>query len=353
MKILAINPGSLSTKIAVYKDLTCTFEINIHHTAEEVDKYTSQQEQFDYRKKLILKTLADHLIPFDFDVIIGRGGLLQPTESGVYELNERVYENTKHPIFHHPCNLGSLLAFNMAQELPHCKPLTADPGVVDEMNDLVRFTGSPLLPRIAIWHALNQRAIARRFAREHQQRYENLNLIIAHLGGGISITAHDHGRAVDTNNALNGDGPFTPTRAGTLPTRQLIDLCYSGKFTCEQLQHEILYNSGLKGYLGTYDVPLILKHIEEGDEKSKKVVDAMCYQIAKFIGSQAPVLYGKVDAILITGSLAKSAYITDKVKERVNFLAPVYIYPGENEMEALAQNAYMAMKGELPIKQFK
>ena len=228
-----------------------------------------------------------------------------------------------------------------------------DPGVVDELDEIARITGSPLMPRITIWHALNQRAIARRYAAENNTRYEDLNLIICHLGGGISVGTHCRGRAIDVNNALDGEGPFSPERAGTLPAGQLIDLCYSGRYTRDELKKRISGRAGLAAHLGTTDVPAIVKRIEEGDMHAELVLNAMIYQIARSVGAASVVLYGKIDAILLTGGMAHSEYIISRLQERISFLAPVHVYPGEDELEALALNALGALRGELPIQVYQ
>jgi len=353
MKILAINPGSTSTKIGVFHDEELVMHSTIRHTPETLSRFTDVMAQFNYRRQLVIDTLDEEHIPFDFDVIVGRGGLLKPIEGGVYEINELLLSETRNAMYHHACNLGCLIAADLASRLPHCHALMADPGVVDELEDIARISGSPLIPRFTIWHALNQRAIARRFAKEHHRRYEDLNLIVSHLGGGISQAAHQKGRAIDVNNALTGEGPFAPERSGTLPALSLIDLCFSGKYTHDEMVKYITSQSGLMAHLGTNDVPVILDRIEQGDLKAKLVLDAMICQIAKGVGALAPVLNGKVDAILFTGGVANSTYITDRLKERVSFIAPVYIYPGEDELTALAMNALSAMRGELEIKDYK
>jgi butyrate kinase len=315
--------------------------------------FADAMKQFEYRQDLVLKTLEEENIPFDFDVIVGRGGLVKPVEGGVYEVNETLHHDTEHAMCKHACNLGSLIADSLAKRLPHCKALMADPGVVDELDDIARINGCPLMPRFTIWHALNQRAIARRFAKEHNTHYEDLDLIMCHLGGGISLAAHKHGRAIDANNALTGEGPFSPERSGTLPVGPLIDLCFSGKYTHEQMIKYVTSQSGLLAHLGTNDVEEIVKRIESGDKKAELVLNAMIYQIAKGIGGLAPVLYGKVNAIILTGGIAYSDYVISRLKERISFIAPVYVYPGEDELTALAMNALSAMRGELPIKIYK
>lgn len=350
MKILAINPGSTSTKIAVYENETPLLVRNIKHTVEELAVYPEVIDQFEFRKNLVIRELEVNNIPFAFDAVIGRGGLVKPIPGGVYEVNDAMKRDTVHAMRTHACNLGGLIADNLASSLPGCRAFIADPGVVDELEDIARITGSPLMYKITIWHALNQKAIARRFAKEQGTTYEDLDLIICHLGGGISVAAHRHGRAIDANNALDGEGPFSPERAGTLPAGQLIDLCFSGKFTKDELKKRISGRAGLTAHLGTTDVPAIIKSIEEGDKKAELILDAMIYNVAKAIGAASTVLYGKVDAILLTGGIAHSDFILSRLKKRISFIAPIHVYPGEDEMEALALNAIGALKGELPIQ---
>lgn len=352
MKILVINPGSTSTKIAVYEDESPVLVRTIRHSIDELSVHPNVMDQFEFRKKVVLQELDKDNIPFAFDAIIGRGGLVKPIHGGVYEVNEAMKRDTQNAMHTHACNLGGLIADELASSLPGCRAFIADPGVVDELEDVARITGSPLMPRITIWHALNQKAVARRFAKEHQTTYEQLNLIVCHLGGGISIAVHRHGRAIDANNALNGEGPFSPERAGTLPAGQLIDLCFSGRFTKEELKKRISGRAGLAAHLGTTDVAAIVESIEKGDTKAKLVMDAMIYNIAKAIGAASTVLCGKMDAILLTGGIAYSDYVISHLKERIDFLAPVYVYPGEDEMEALALNAFGALKGELTVQQY-
>lgn len=353
MKILVINPGSTSTKIAVYENETPLLVRNIKHTVEELSVYPQVIDQFEFRKNLVLQELEANGIPFDFDAVIGRGGLVKPIPGGVYEVNEAMKRDTLHAMRTHACNLGGLIAENLSTALPHCRAFIADPGVVDEREEIAHISGSPLLPKITIWHALNQKAIARRFAKEQNTRYEDLDLIICHLGGGISVAAHQHGRAIDSNNALDGEGPFSPERAGTLPAGQLIDLCFSGQLTKDELKKRISGRAGLTAHLGTTDVPAIIKSIEEGDKKAELILDAMIYNVAKAIGGAATVLCGKTDAILLTGGIAHSDFVISRLKKRISFLAPVYVYPGEDEMEALALNAIGALKGELPVQIYK
>lgn len=360
MKILAINPGSTSTKIAVYEDSTPLLATTIRHSLEKLSHFPRVIDQFEFRKNLVIETLRENDIPFQFDAIVGRGGLLKPIKGGVYEVNDAMLDDIVHAMRSHACNLGCLIAAELAESLPGCRAFIADPGVVDELEDVARITGSPRMPRITIWHALNQRAIARRFAAElteaepqHPVRYEDLNLIICHLGGGISVGTHRQGRAIDVNNALDGEGPFSPERAGTLPAGELIDLCYSRQFRKEDLKKQISGGAGLAAHLGTTDIPAITKRIEDGDKNAELVLNAMIYQVAKSVGAAAVVLRGKIDAILLTGGIAHSSYVTARLKEQVEFLAPVHIYPGEDELEALALNALGALRGELQVQIYK
>jgi len=355
MKILAINPGSTSTKIAVYEDEKPMLLCNISHTAEELAPFDAITEQMDFRRQLVLDELQRSKIPLEFDAIIGRGGLVKPISGGVYEINERMVSDTLHGcvMHNHACNLGCLIAHEIAASIPGCRAFIADPGVVDELSPLARISGSPLMPRICIWHALNQRAIARRYARSIGKEYEDLNLIVCHLGGGISVAAHEHGRAIDANNALDGEGAFSPERAGSLPAADLIRLCFSGKFTEKQLLKRIAGKAGLTAHLGTNDMKEILERIRQGDIHAQLIVDAMLYHTAKQIASESAVLCGQVDAILLTGGMAHSDYIVSELRRRIGFLAPVHIFPGEDEMEALALNALAVLQGKQQAQEYK
>lgn len=353
MKILAINPGSTSTKIAVYEDDRLVHSRNVRHSVEELSAYPKVIHQFAFREDIVIRELKENGIPLAFDAIIGRGGLIKPIPGGVYEINEAMKRDSINAPRMHACNLGGLIADHLASSIPGCRAFIADPGVVDELDDVARLTGSPLMPHVTIWHALNQKAVARKFAARQRKAYEELNLIICHLGGGISVAAHRMGRAIDVNNSLDGEGPFSPERAGTLPAGQLVDLCFSGQFTKEKLKDMISGRAGLVAHLGTNDITAITLAISRGDKRAETVMEAMTYNIAKAIGAAATVLYGEVDAIILTGGMAHSDYVTARVIKRVKFLAPVYVYPGENEMEALAQSALGALRGELPVLTYR
>ena len=356
MNILVINPGSTSTKIAVYEDDTPVLLRNIVHTPEELAPFDDVIEQQDLRRQLVLDELRQADIPIDFDAVIGRGGLVKPLEGGVYEINDLMIQDTLSGIalHNHACNLGCLIAHEIAATIPGCRSFIADPGVVDELNDYARISGSPLMNRICIWHALNQRAIARRYAAEIGREYEDLNLIICHMGGGISVAAHDHGRAVDANNALDGEGPFSPERAGSLPAADLIRLCFSGKYNEKQLLKRIAGKAGLNAHLGTNNVKDIIQRIADyGATQAERLLNAMLYHVAKSIAAEAAVLCGNIDAILLTGGLARSEYIVSRLRRRIGFLAPVHCFPGEDEMEALALNALDVLRGKREAKIYK
>ena len=360
MKILVINPGSTSTKMAVYDYENPVFVRNIAHTAEELAQFDAITEQQDFRRQLVLDELKRSNISLDFDAVIGRGGLVKPICGGVYEINKRMLEDTLHGcvMHNHACNLGCLIAYEIAtmvnnQHSNKCRAFIADPGVVDELSPFARISGSPLMPRICIWHALNHRAIARRYAQSIDKQYEDLNLIICHLGGGISIAAHEHGRAIDANNALDGEGPFSPERAGSLPAADLIRLCFSGKYDEKQLLKHIAGQAGLTAHLGTNNMLEILERINQGDFHAKLLVDAMLYHTAKAIAAESAVLCGRIDAILLTGGMAYSDYIISELRRRIEFLAPVHIFPGENEMEALALNALYVLQGKREAHVYK
>ncbi len=352
MRILVINPGSTSTKMAVYQDEKPLLLRSITHSAEELAPYGDVIEQQDFRRQLVLDELKMADIPLQFDAVIGRGGLVKPIAGGVYEISQQMVDDTLHGcvMHNHACNLGCLIAHEIAALIPGCRSFIADPGVVDELSPLARISGSPLMPRICIWHALNQRAIARRYARGIGKEYEDLNLIICHLGGGISVAAHEHGKAIDANNALDGEGPFSPERAGSLPAADLIRLCFSGKYNEKQLLKRIAGKAGLNAHLGTNDMREILQRIKNGDEHARLIVEAMLYHVAKSIAAEAAVLCGKVNAILLTGGMAHSDIIVDELRRRIGFLAPVYVFPGEDEMEALALNALSVLQGKREAK---
>lgn len=345
--ILVINPGSTSTKVAVFRDKEPVFTETLRHSTEELSKYKRIIDQFEFRTQAILDMLKEKGISLSqIDAIVGRGGLLKPIESGTYIVNEKMLEDLKKAERgEHASNLGAIIAYTLAKE--HNIPAyIVDPVVVDELEDVARITGLPEIEKQSIFHALNQKAIARRLASDLGKRYDEVNLIIAHLGGGISVGAHRKGRVIDVNDALNGEGPFSPERAGGLPVLDLVKLCYSGKYTFEEMKKKLIGKGGIVAHLGTNDVREVYKMIENGDKNAELILDAMAYQTAKEIGAMAVVLKGKVDAIGITGGIAHNGDFVRRIRERVEFIAPVYVYPGEDEMLALAEGAYRVLTGE-------
>lgn len=354
--VLVINPGSTSTKIAVFNIYSDKlFQTNIKHSADELSPFPTITDQYEFRKKIIIQTLKNAGINIqDIKVIVGRGGLIKPIPSGMYEVNERMKEDLKVGILgQHASNLGGLIADDIAREIPGAKAFIADPVVVDEMDDIARISGHPRFKRISIFHALNQKAIARLHAKSQGKNYEDLNLIVAHLGGGISVGAHRKGKVVDVNQALDGEGPFSPERSGTLPVGELAKLCFSGEVTLDEVKKMITGKGGLVAYLGTNDALEVEQRIKNGDQYAKLIYEAMAYQVSKEIGAYATVLKGQVDAILITGGIAYDKMFVEWIKERVEFIAPVYVYPGEDEMQALAMNGICYLKGEIVPKKYE
>lgn len=351
-RVLVINPGSTSTKIAVFEGRKSIFLKTLRHPGEQLSKFESIAAQYEFRKEVILSELIQADIDIEaLDVVVGRGGLVKPIESGVYEVTEALKVDLRKGVQgEHASNLGGLIADDIARSLPSARAFIADPVVVDELDDVARVTGLPDLPRRSVFHALNQKAVAKNYAKAKERKYEEMNLIVAHLGGGISVGAHRLGRIVDVNNALDGYGPFSPERAGTLPTGALVDLCYSGKFTHQEMRKRINGKGGLMAHLGTNLAHEVEERIHKGDQHAKLIMDAMSYQVAKTIGGCATVLEGKVDAILITGGIAHDKGVVEYIKKMVSFIAPVAVYPGEDEMQALADNALDVLSGEVTPK---
>lgn len=348
--VLAINPGSTSTKIAVFDGDDMVVELTLRHTAEELARFNSPIEQFEWRKELILNSLAENNIDINtLSAVIGRGGLLHPIESGVYEVNQTMIDELTHTKSQHASNLGAIIASEIAAECG-VKAYIADPVVVDELNEITKITGIKQIRRRSIFHALNQKAMARRYADDIGRPYEELNLIVAHLGGGISVGAHSMGRVIDCNNALDGEGPIAPERAGTIPAGDIIDLCYSGEYTHKQARALLVGGGGLVALTGTNSVIEIQDRAQSGDKEAANALDAMCYGVAKHIGQMAIALRGEVDAIILTGGIAHSKHITDSISDYCRFIAPIEIYAGENELQALAMNAMRVLQGTSEAK---
>lgn len=353
-KLLIINPGSTSTKIGVFEDEKEILDETLRHSSEEIGKYDTVVDQKDFRKEVILDVLKSKGIDIKgFDAIVGRGGLLKPIEGGTYAVNEEMLSDIKKAERgEHASNLGAMIADEIAKEIG-AKPFIVDPVVVDELSDVARISGVPELPRTSIFHALNQKAVAKRYAKEKNKAYEDCNIIVVHMGGGVSVGAHTNGRIVDVNNALDGDGAFSPERSGGVPAGALIKMCFSGKYTEAEVKKKITGQGGLVAYLDTNDMRDVLKASAEGDEKSKLIYDAFIYQVAKDVGAMATVLKGNVEAIILTGGIAYSDVVVNSIKERVSFIAPLVVYGGEDEMLALAQGALRVLNGEEEAKEYK
>lgn len=353
IKSLIINPGSTSTKIGVFEDETLLFDETLRHPTEEIAKYASIIDQKDFRKDIILNFLKDKGVDIkSFDVIVGRGGLLKPIPGGTYAVSDALLADLKIGVQgQHASNLGGILAREIGDEIG-VPSYIVDPVVVDELTPVARISGMPELPRRSIFHALNQKAVARRYAKEHGVSYEDLNLIVIHMGGGVSVGAHKKGKVVDVNNILDGEGAFSPERAGTVPVGDLIKLCFSGKYTEKEIYKKICGNGGYNAYLGTNDARDVEKLVKEGDEKAQVVFDAFYYQLAKDAGAMAAVLNGEVDQIILTGGIAYSPITRQKLEEKLGWIAPFTVYPGEDELLALAQGALRVMNGEEAAKEY-
>ena len=344
---LIINPGSTSTKIGVFEDETLLFEETLRHSTEEISQYGSIVEQKDFRKKIITDLLEKKNFDMkSFSVIVGRGGMLKPIPGGTYAVTDELLEDLKiGKQGQHASNLGGILAREIGDELG-VPSYIVDPVVVDELMPLARYSGVPELPRTSVFHALNQKAVAKRYAKESGKAYETLRLIVVHMGGGVSVGAHLNGRIVDVFNALDGDGAFSPERAGAVPSGALIKMCFSGQYTEKEVYSKIVGKGGFNAYLGTNDMREVNKMINEGNEKAAEARAAFIYQVAKDMGSMACVLDGKVDQIIVTGGIAYNTDVVETLKEKAGWIAPFTVYPGEDELLALAQGAIRVLTGE-------
>ena len=346
-RMLIINPGSTSTKIAVYDGDTMVFEETLRHDVDVLSKFGGVIQQMDFRKDIILDALGRNAVDKKtISAVVGRGGLLKPIEGGTYEVNDEMLKDLRNSERGwHASNLGGLIANEIAKEIGG-RAFIVDPVVVDELQDVARISGLKGVERVSIFHALNQKAVARRYALSLGKKYEDLNLIVVHLGGGISVGAHKKGRVIDVPNALNGEGPFSPERAGGLPIWDLVELCFSGKYTKEELKKMIVGNGGIISYLGTNDAREVVKRIESGDEYAKLVYHAMAYQVAKEIGAASAVLKGDVDQIIITGGIAYDKLFVGWLEEMAGFISGITVYPGEDELKALAEGGQRVLSGE-------
>ena len=347
-RILVINPGSTSTKIAVFDNDKEVFKKTLNHKPEELSPFEELIDQFEFRKNIVEEALVENNIHIDsLDAVVGRGGLLRPVPSGIFKINDKMLADLKDPTIWgrvHASNLGAFIAKSIADEL-NIPCFIADPVTVDEMEDVARISGVPGIVRQSLFHALNIKSIARKIAKELNKPLTDCNLIGVHMGGGISVAAIKKGKVVDVNNALLGMGPFSTQRAGALPLSGVIDMCFSGEYTKADIENIFTKKSGLMGYLGTDNDIEIEKEVEKGNEKYRQILEVMAYQVSKEIGACATVLKGNVDAIYLTGGLAYDKFLTGWIKERTSFIAQIYIFPGECEMEALAEAGLRVLAG--------
>jgi butyrate kinase len=351
--VLVINPGSTSTKFAVFSGMDRIFDQSLSHSAADLANFPTIASQYEFRERAIQRALVERRFDLKtLDAVVGRGGLLHPIPGGVYRVTEAMKADLLSAQYgEHASNLGGLIADAFARQLG-ISAFIADPVVVDELDDVARVSGHRLFKRISIFHALNQKAVAHRYAKSCNRRYEDLNLIVAHLGGGVSIGFHRHGRVVDVNQALSGEGPFTPERSGTLPASDLAKLCFSGQYSLQEVLKMITGKGGMVSFLGTNDMREVSRMREEGNKEADLYYRAFAYQVGKSIGAAAAAAHGVVDAIVLTGGIAHSKDLTDRIAEMVSFIAPIVVYPGEGELEALALAGHMALSGETEIKEY-
>lgn len=353
VKSLIINPGSTSTKIGVFEDETLLFEETLRHSTEEISKYATIFDQKDFRKNIIIDLLKSK----EFDVkslgmVVGRGGMLKPIPGGTYACTDALVKDLEVGVSgQHASNLGGILAREIADEIG-VPSFIVDPVVVDELMPIARYSGVTELPRVSIFHALNQKAVAKRYAKETGKKYEDLNLIVVHMGGGVSVGPHKNGKVIDIFNALDGDGAFSPERSGAVPVGALVKMCFSGEYTQAEVYKKLVGNGGFNAYVGTNDMRDVEKMVNEGNEKAAEVRDAFILQMSKNIGAMATVLEGKVDQIIVTGGIAYDKYVVAKLKERCEWIAPFTVYPGEDELLALVQGGLRVLNGEEEAKNY-
>ena len=350
-RVLTLNPGSTSTKLGVYTQQGAEWVKTIRHGDEELARFRGKPvtARLDYRAALVEQALTEAGYSLDgFAAVAGRGGLMPPTVCGTYLVDETMLEELRLARRgEHASNLGAMLAFRFAQ-IAGVQAYVVDPVTVDEWQDRARVSGSPLVKRASIGHWLNTKAVARRFAREQARPYEALRLIVAHMGSGITVSAHRDGRAIDSSTCE--EGPFGPDRSGGLPVRELIKVCFSGEFTEKELDRQVFGDGGLFAYLGTRDLEEVERRIDAGDAEAAQVFDAMVYQIGKEVGALAAALEGRVDGVLLTGGMAYSERLVKLLVRFVDWIAPVRVYPGEDELQALAEGVFRVLNAEEAAK---
>ena len=350
---LVVNPGSTSTKIGVFEDLTLSFEKTIRHSPAELEPFADILDQLDFRTRTIREALSE--AEFDLsalDFIMARGGVLNPMPSGTYCVNDRMLADLRTSTTRHASNIAAFIADALSKDIGGIPCFIADPVVVDEMEDVARVSGNKNFVRKSFFHALNQKATARKYASDIERPYEQLNLIVAHMGGGVSVAAHKGGRVVDVNQTIDGEGPFSPERSGTLPVGDLVRMCFSGKYSEREMIAMINGRGGVLSYLGVSDMRDVVKMMEDGNRQAELVLDAMTYQIAKEIGGLSTVFYGKVDAILLTGGIAYNPTVMGRLIPRIEYIAPVKLYPGEDELGSLVAAGMAAISGRRPAQDY-
>jgi butyrate kinase len=354
MLILAINPGSTSTKIAVFNNDKRIFEETIRHAKNELSQYKNVLSQMDMRRGLIMESLKkNNVTPENLSAVVGRGGIIRPVDSGTYIVNDAMmHDLTSDSASVHASALGGIIAKELGDKCG-IPAYVVDPVVVDEMEPKARLSGIPGVQRVSVFHALNTKAIARRAAKALQKEYKECRFVVAHMGGGISIGAHRYGRVIDVNDAVAGEGPFTPERSGSVPASAIVEMCFSGNHSKEEMMGLIVGRGGISAYLGTNDLREVESQIKAGDEFAALVMDSMAYQVAKEIGAMLAVLEGRVDAIVLTGGMAYSTRLVSSIKRHVEQLSPVMVYPGEDEMSALAEGVLRVMAGQEKVKEYK
>jgi butyrate kinase len=352
--ILVVNPKDYITQIAVYQNHKLLYMNNRKHSAEELSAFPSMYDQVGFRKEIVFRELKNNDLMLDeVKIVISRGGLIRPVQSGVYAVNEKLKNDLMNsPVGDDVINIAGLLADAIAAEIPGANAMIADPTVVDEMHELARITGAPELKRKSIFHALNQKAVAKMHAETHKKRYDEMNLIVAHMGNGTTVGAHRRGRVIDVNQGFEGDGPFSMVRSGSLPLGDIVKMCFSGTKTLDEMLCLLTHCAGVNAHLGTRDINEIERRINEGDEHARLIMEAMAYQVAKSIGEMFAVLKGEADAILLTGDIAHSAFVVQCIIEHVEKFAPIFLYPGDNELQAMAGNALRVMKGEMAVQEY-
>ncbi len=353
-RIFVINPGSTSTKIAIFDDDSCVFNVNIPHSPDELFKFPKIINQFQWRYDIIKSIIDKRGVPSNsINAFVGRGGLLNPIKGGTYNVGKKMLEDLQKGVQgEHASNLGGIIAYEFARDYD-VPAFIVDPVVVDEFEDVARISGIPDLERRSIFHALNQKQVARLAANKLKKRYEEVNFIVTHMGGGISIGAHRKGQIIDVNNALNGEGPFSPERSGTLPVWDLVELTLSGKYTKNELKKRFTGKGGLVAYLGTNNLKIVKEMVDKGNKRAKLLYEAMAYQISKEIGACASVLCGDVQAVVLSGGLAYDEFFIELIRKRVNFIAKIMVFPGGDEMIALAMGALRVLRGEEKLKEYR